>query len=105
MVDEAFLVKMAVNKKAQWGGIWKSVKNIDKDSNGFVTTDELDEIFHEWFPFELEGKSLRMFMKKYQSINNKTLLHYKRIKEEMNKLILGADKNEVERRQDLRDSP
>jgi hypothetical protein len=56
---------MAVNKKAQWGGIWKSVKNIDKDSNGFVTADELDEIFREWFPFELEGKSLRMFLKKY----------------------------------------
>jgi hypothetical protein len=38
---------MAINKKARWGGIWRSIKTIDKDSNGYVTIDELEEIFRE----------------------------------------------------------
>jgi hypothetical protein len=59
---------MAMNKKDKWGGIWKSIKRIDKDSNGFVTIDELEEIFREWFPVELEGKSPYYYFKKYSSI-------------------------------------
>jgi hypothetical protein len=59
---------MAYNKKANWGGIWKSIKRIDKDSNGYVTIDELEEIFREQFPVELEGKSLYTFFKKFASI-------------------------------------
>lgn len=59
---------MACTKKANWGGIWKSIKKIDKDSNGFVTIEELDEIFREWFPVELEGKSPFYYFKKFGSI-------------------------------------
>lgn len=69
---------MAVSKKGNWGGIWKSIKKIDKDSNGYVTVEELEEIFREWFPLELEGKSLmRYFRSKYSSIANKNLINYK----------------------------
>lgn len=67
-VNEAFIVKMACQKKANWGGIWKSIKKIDKDSNGFVTIDELEEIFREWFPVELEGKSAYYYFRKFGSI-------------------------------------
>jgi Ca2+-binding EF-hand superfamily protein len=59
---------MAVKKKGQWGGIWKSVKMIDKDTNGYLTIDELEEIFREWFPVELDGKSLVHFLRKYSSV-------------------------------------
>lgn len=59
---------MACNKKASWGGIWKSIKKIDKDSNGFVTIEELEEIFREQFPIELDGKSLYYYFKKFASI-------------------------------------
>lgn len=59
---------MALSKKANWGGIWKSVKKIDKDSNGFVTIDELEEIFREWFPVELEGYNLILFFRRFGSI-------------------------------------
>jgi hypothetical protein len=38
---------MAYKKKANWGNIWKSVKKIDKDSNGFVGSEELEELFKE----------------------------------------------------------
>lgn len=77
-MNEAFILNMASSKKANWGGIWKSIKKIDKDSNGYVTIDELNEIFREWFPLELEGKSLhRYFRVKYGSIANKNLINYK----------------------------
>lgn len=59
---------MALNKKANWGGIWKSIKQIDKDSNGFVTSAELEEIFREWFPVELDGKTLSAYFKNFKSI-------------------------------------
>lgn len=60
---------MANGKKLAWVGIWKSIKKIDKDSNGYVTLEELDEIFREWFPLELEGKTLnRYFRQKYGSV-------------------------------------
>lgn len=94
---------MAVSKKANWGGIWKSIKKIDKDSNGFVTIDELEEIFREWFPVELEGKSPYYYFKKFGSIQNKYLINYKKIKDSINHAILNHDKLEFERRMTVRD--
>ena len=79
---------MACSKKANWGGIWKSIKKIDKDSNGFVYIDELNEIFKEWFPVELEGKSPFYYFKKFVSVQNKSLVNYKKIKESINRQIL-----------------
>lgn len=68
---------MAKNKKSSWGGIWRSIKGIDKDQNGFVTGDELEMLFREYFPLELDKKSLLKFFKKYRSIQNKSLINYK----------------------------
>jgi hypothetical protein len=67
-VDDNYVIKIALMKKAQWGGIWKSIKKIDKDSNGYVTAEELEEIFREWFPVELDCKSLARYFKKFSSI-------------------------------------
>lgn len=79
---------MAASKKANWGGIWRSIRKIDKDSNGFVTIEELEEIFREWFPVELEGKTPYSYFRKFSAVSNKNLINYKPIKEKINKLIL-----------------
>jgi hypothetical protein len=79
---------MAIRKKANWGGIWKSIKQIDKDSNGFVTSNELEEIFREWFPVELDGKTLSAYFRNFKSIQNKQLINYKLIKEKINQQLL-----------------
>ena len=72
------VLNLAQVKKLNWVGIWKSIKKIDKDSNGYVTLEELDEIFREWYPLELEGKTLnRYFRQKYCSMSNKNLINYK----------------------------
>jgi hypothetical protein len=85
---------MAQNKKANWGGIWKSIKKIDKDSNGYVTLDELDEIFREWFPVELDGKTLhRFFRYNYGSVQNRNLINYKQLKIDLNSKIIANDKD------------
>ena len=59
---------MALKKKSSWGGIWRSIKTIDKDSNGYVTIDELEEIFKEQFPIELDKKSVYYYFKKFSSV-------------------------------------
>lgn len=49
-IDMEYVLQMANKKKSNWGGIWKAIKLIDKDQNGFVTYDELEGIFKDYFP-------------------------------------------------------
>jgi len=44
------------------------VRAIDKDNNGFVLINELEEIFKDQFPYELEGKTLRNFFFRFAAI-------------------------------------
>jgi len=83
-------MKFITKKKAQWGSIWKSIRLIDKDSNGFLLNNELEEIFKEHFPYELEDKSLKHFFHKFASIQNKQLIDYRKIKAMMNEKIMAA---------------
>lgn len=85
------MLSLALAKTTSWAGIWKSIKKIDKDSNGYVTVEELDEIFREWFPLELEGKTVtRFFRSRYGSIANRNLINYKQLKADFNAKLLAA---------------
>lgn len=75
---------MAFSKFDKWGGIWKSIRTIDPDSNGFVGVTELEEIFKEWFPVALEGKSCQQWFRQFCMLENKNLVNYKQIKERLN---------------------
>lgn len=88
---------MANSNLSSWGGIWKSIKRIDRDQNGFVTAVELESIFKEYFPLELDKKTIYNFLKRYRSVNNKTLINYKLIKDEINKIIMKRQRNEESR--------
>ena len=74
-----FIIGLATMKPNNFfSGIFKSIKKIDKDSNGFVTIEELDEIFREWYPLETEGKTMNRYLKKvYGSVSNRNLINYK----------------------------
>jgi len=90
-VGESYLLSLAIAKTPNWAGIWKSIKKIDKDSNGYVTVEELDEIFREWFPLELEGKTvIRFFRSRYGSVANRNLINYKQLKADFNEKLLTA---------------
>ncbi|CDW82631.1 px domain containing protein [Stylonychia lemnae] len=90
-IDEAYIKQIATLKKANWGGIWRSIKKIDKDSNGFVTIDELEEIFKEWFPIELEGKTCYHYFKRFGSVQNRNLINYKKIKDSINEYLIQTE--------------
>ncbi len=53
-----------------------------------MTSNELEEIFREWFPVELDGKTLSAYFRNFKSIQNKHLINYKVIKEKINMQLL-----------------
>ena len=46
----------------------RTIYEIDKQRNGFITTTELDDILKMNYKQELENKDLRLIMRKYCSI-------------------------------------
>lgn len=57
--------------------IVRTIKEIDKQHNGFITTTELDDILKLFYKNELANKDLKHIMKKYASIQNRVLVDYK----------------------------
>ena len=94
-VSKDFLIEMAMRNKSKWGGIWKAIKGIDKDQNGFVTSDELEVIFKEYFPLDLDRKSTAHVFKEYASPLNKVLINYKSLKDEINAIIIEKTNRET----------
>ena len=66
------------NKMAK---VWRSIKDIDNDKNGFLAVDELEQCFREHFAPELEGKSLVYFFRRWSTDHDKDLANYRFIKE------------------------
>lgn len=58
----------------------KEIKKVDRDSNGFLTKSELNTVFHAVYP-DLQGKSLFKLLRPFASIQNKTLVDYRKLKE------------------------
>ena len=56
------------------------VKQIDKDHNGYVTRNELDDIIKTNYSKELEDKNIMHILNKFGSIQNKILIDYKAFK-------------------------
>lgn len=60
--------------------LWRDVRKNDLDSNGFLTLTELNSIFTTRYP-DLEGKSLFKIFRPFTSIQNKSLVDYRKLKE------------------------
>ncbi len=88
----------------------RSIKQIDRDGNGYVTNTELDDILKLTFPNELTTKRLKPIFKEFASIQNKILIDYKRFRDKLLILINNYEegqrirklKEEEERNQSLR---
>jgi hypothetical protein len=48
--------------------IMKNIKEIDRDNNGYVTNQELDDIFNMHYEHELNNKDLKTLFKPFASI-------------------------------------
>lgn len=67
--------------------IMKVIKDIDIDNNGYVTNQELDDIFKMHYEAELGSKELKPVFKKFASIQNRVLIDYKRMKDYLTKKV------------------
>ena len=55
--------------------ILKSIKDIDQDNNGYVTTTELEDILKLHYP-AIKQKNLKKIFKPFASIQNRILIDY-----------------------------
>jgi hypothetical protein len=63
--------------------IIRTIKEIDRQRNGFVTTTELDDILKLQYRDKLEGRDLIPILKKYASIQNRVLVDYKKFRDSL----------------------
>jgi len=67
------------------------IRSIDRDRNGYVTRNELDDILKEVYP-DLRNKDLMRLIKPFCSVSNKILVDYGRFKSFVNDLVLAVKK-------------
>jgi hypothetical protein len=61
--------------------VWRAVREIEDSKNGFLQFEELENCFREFYPVELEGKSLAYFFREFGSDQDKNLINYRKMKE------------------------
>jgi len=61
--------------------IMKNIKEIDRDNNGYVTNQELDDIFKMHYETELGSKDLKFLFKPFASLQNRILIDYKKLRD------------------------
>ena len=78
--------------------IMRSIKDIDKEHNGYVTSTELDDILKICYKKELTDKNLKHLFKPYASIQNKILIDYKKFRDFLLKSISSYKQRQEEKK-------
>lgn len=78
-LSEPELVTMMINDD-KLKDIALAFREIDPDRNGFVTQQELDDIFRESYREQMEGRHIFTLCKDFRSITNKILVDYNKFK-------------------------
>lgn len=76
VLTEAELVQIIHNDN-KIKEVVRTIYEIDKQRNGYITTTELDDILKLNYKEKLANKDLRLMMRKYASIQNRVLVDYK----------------------------
>jgi hypothetical protein len=79
-ITEAELVRI-IFENNKLNDIIRTIYQIDKQHNGYVTTTELDDILKLNYKDELADKDTRLIMRKYASIQNRVLVDYKKFRD------------------------
>ena len=79
-MDENYIGPIMAANANNMARVWRSIKEVDDDKNGFLSTDELEGCFREHFAPELEGKSLVYFFRRWSTDHDKELVNYRLIK-------------------------
>jgi Ca2+-binding EF-hand superfamily protein len=79
-MSESELVQI-ISKNNKIKDIFRTIYEIDRQHNGFITTTELDDILKLNYKSELANRDLRLIMRKYASIQNRVLVDYKKFRD------------------------
>jgi Ca2+-binding EF-hand superfamily protein len=60
--------------------VFLKIKGIDKDNNGYVTSQELDDILRLEYGSELNARDLKGLFRQFASIQNTILIDYKKFR-------------------------
>jgi Ca2+-binding EF-hand superfamily protein len=78
-ISEDYLLKV-LTTHPNMNDLWKQTRKQDLDANGFLTLSELNVTFQSFYP-DLEGKSLFKVFRPFASVQNKSLVDYKKFRE------------------------
>ena len=82
-VDENYLGPIMAANANRTAKVWRSIKDIDEERNGFLNVDELEGCFREHFAPELDGMSLVYWFRRWSTDHDKEMIAYRQIKESL----------------------
>lgn len=85
-----------LKKENKIAKIFKTIRDIDQENNGYVTNTELEDIIKMHFP-QLIKKKFKLMFKPFASIQNQILIDYRIMKEDLVQ-ILGIDLEDEKKR-------
>ena len=59
--------------------VMRTIREIDKERNGYITNQELDDILRMYYPHELSDKDIEAHIHKFTSPLNRVLVDYKHL--------------------------
>lgn len=79
-MDEKYLIPIMAKEKNKTARVWRAIKDVDDDSNGFLSVEELEGCFKENLSVELDGKSLVYFFRRFSTDHDRELINYRLVK-------------------------
>jgi hypothetical protein len=64
-VDADFFASLIQKNANGWNLVWRAIKSVDLDKNGFLSIDELESCFRDIFPVDFDGKSAVYYFRNY----------------------------------------
>lgn len=82
-VDEQYLAPIMAQESNKTAKVWRAIKDIDVDKNGFLSVEELELCFREQFPVALDGRSLVYYFRRWSTDHDKDMVNYRTVKESL----------------------
>ena len=76
-----------MSKLNGWSSVWREVKKLDVDRNGFLEMADLEQVFRDYFPDKLTGFSFYNLFKSHECTYDRNLVNYKLLKDFINRKI------------------
>ena len=69
----------------------QTIRSIDRDKNGYITNQELEDILKLHYPEKLKQYDLKPLFKSFASLSNRLLISYSQFKEELLRKLKKLD--------------